>query len=546
MPFNGLIYDVNVATNANISGSKLLDVSIDGSNKLVDRSVPLTKLNVQTSYYDSGQTEVWPNYLVGRHGNDGFGAAEPPNGADPHTTKEIGLGNFLKMKVVPYSDNNTYYGSVLTLTTSPGTLLGRASDFVNEEIPEAEAIIIGTGLELNGNTLDVSATSGVNLFSRVDLNLAVMYIINEFSNATSEYYSDCYLKSIYDGPESHVELTITITDKYVNKVIHFHIDPESTRPIKLIFDFEGLEDGQINNPKDPSRAVATIAPSIGVTYTLKLLESKPNGPSDVPKILFESKPFAYFLSGSHTTYPNYTSTSVGFGVVTSGSSVAVGSDSLSKDNSVSVGWKSKSDTKSISFGYTASAVSGSISIGSASLSVDNSLALGNSTFANSQSIALGDSTETKYVGEIGHLIKNSNDTNKNNYSRKVFWYKSTPAISSNQEPLFLLNDGSSQLTIQTGSLVKFKGECIAYSSDSSGSAAWEFSGLVYRDNTSNLNNTYFAGDYILNKTQYSHSGSAIYFDIDIVDNNLSLLISGSTAPPTWSWLANAELLEIKI
>jgi hypothetical protein len=142
---------------------------------------------------------------------------------------------------------------------------------------------------------------------------------------------------------------------------------------------------------------------------------------------------------------------------------------------------------------------------------------------------------------LGNTTSTSDATNPSLNGEKIAWQGTTTNATITE--IFLRGVSSNRCVLQANNVLSFRGQCVAYRSNYTGSARWSIEGLIKRNNG---NNTTFVG-VTATLTHSDGTGNTLVLTIDADDTNEALRVQVTgNASETWTWGVELELLDLRI
>jgi len=225
------------------------------------------------------------------------------------------------------------------------------------------------------------------------------------------------------------------------------------------------------------------------------------------------------------------------------------------------------------YGYNTSSSTGGSAFGESAIGNTNGSAYGKDAFAGTGGSAFGLQTTASTTGVANGIYANGNSFERANslnayaYGRRYgstrLHLGTTTSTSDATNPslnkewcawsgttanatiteIFLRGVSSNRCVLQAKNVLSFRGQCVAFRSDYTGSARWSIEGLIKRNNG---NNTTLVG-VTATLTHSDGTGGTLVLTIDADDTNESLRVQVTgNASETWTWLVELELLDLRI
>jgi len=225
------------------------------------------------------------------------------------------------------------------------------------------------------------------------------------------------------------------------------------------------------------------------------------------------------------------------------------SSSAIGDSSAFGAYSSASGDNSSAFGISSTAsATGANSFGSnAVANAISSLSLGRRANANSFAwhSAIGNFVYARRYGSTRlHLGTTTSSSDATNPSLNKEWcaWRGTTANNTITE-IFLRGVSSNRCVLQAKNVLSFKGQCVAFRDNYTGSARWSIEGLIKRNNG---NNTTLVG-VTATLTHSDGTGDTLVLTITADDTNEALKVEVTgNASETWTWGVELELLDLRI
>jgi hypothetical protein len=142
---------------------------------------------------------------------------------------------------------------------------------------------------------------------------------------------------------------------------------------------------------------------------------------------------------------------------------------------------------------------------------------------------------------LGTTTSETDATNPSLNGEKISWSGTT--ANSTITEIFLRGVSSNRCVLQAKNVLSFRGQCVAFRSDYTGSARWSIEGLIKRNSG---NNTTLVG-VTATLTHSDGTGDTLVLTIDEDDTNESLRVRVTgNASETWTWGVELELLDLRI